>query len=158
MKDFYPTQLGWHQLKLTSEHASSNCIHHLAHFDTDMKDETFLGPFSQMLLQFERSPNCCKRRKQWDPYKVYGMNLLDLLVLCHSPPPFLKYPSSPQNSAATKLKTNMIEVCDEGFIHPAKSSKNLTSKTKNTPISISTINLKRSQTCMTILQTWTTNQ
>ena len=48
------------------------------------------------------------------------------------PPPTSNSPPTPQNSAATKRKTNVMD--DEGFILPAKFSKNLNSKTKITPI------------------------
>ena len=35
----------------------------LAHSGMDMKDETFLGPFSQMLLQFERSSELMQKKE-----------------------------------------------------------------------------------------------
>ena len=56
-----------------------------------------------------------------------------------------------QNSAAIKSKTNVMD--DEGFIHPAKSSKKLTPKTKNTP-NINTENkFETLSNCLTIVQT-----
>ena len=47
----------------------------LANSDMDMKDENFLGPFSKMLLQFERSPELRQKKEaltflqgMWDEF------------------------------------------------------------------------------------------
>ena len=72
------------------------------------------------------------------------------------PPPTSNSPPTPQNSAATKRKTNVMD--DEGFIHPAKFSKNLNSKTKITPIINSDNKFETLSNMSDDWQTWITNQ
>ena len=58
----------------------------LAHSGMDMKDETFLGPFSQMLLQFERSSELMQKKEALTSLQGMWNKFTRLTGFEHPPP------------------------------------------------------------------------
>ena len=62
----------------------------LANSDMDMKDKNFLGPFSKMLLQFERSSELLQKKEALT--SLQGMWDEFIRLTGFVPPPFLNPP------------------------------------------------------------------